>query len=351
MRPHFRILYAASMRHGSTSMHRLWALRRLGHEVVEFNMVPYFDTGSWLFDRIRIRTQIGPTISRLNADLLALARRARPDLAWFDRATFVRARTVRALSESGVFTVHFNPDNPFARSVHPGWRLLLDAIPAYDLHAVKQASSLAEYQRAGARDTVLMPLGYEPSIHYPPPTDWSESDRTNDVAFIGSPYDDRPAFLAALWRDEKIPVKIWGAARWRSFLPQDAAASLVQGSEVWNDDYRETMWRSRILLSFVTHCVHDEVAHKSFEIAGSGGFLLAEDTPGHRACFVDGEEAVFFRSVEDCAEKIRRYLPDAAARARIAAAGRRRAVASGYGNDARIARVLAHVREKMGVAA
>jgi len=80
--------------------------------------------------------------------------------------------------------------------------------------------------------------------------------------------------------------------------------------------------------------------HKSFEIAACGGFLLAERSAGHEARFVEGEEAVFFTGFEECAEKIRRYLPDEAARDRIAKAGRERAVRDGYGNDPQVGKIV-----------
>ncbi len=83
--------------------------------------------------------------------------------------------------------------------------------------------------------------------------------------------------------------------------------------------------------------------HKSFEIAGCGAFLLAERSAGHRQRFVEDEEAVFFSDLEECAAKIRRYLPDEAARDRIAAAGRARAVRDGYSNDAQVERILSHL--------
>ena len=93
-------------------------------------------------------------------------------------------------------------------------------------------------------------------------------------------------------------------------------------------------------LSFITHSNQDEFVHKSFEIAACGGFLLAERSAGHEARFVEGEEAVFFSDFAECAEKIRRYLPDEAARDRIARAGRARAVRDGYGNDAQVGKIV-----------
>jgi len=132
---------------------------------------------------------------------------------------------------------------------------------------------------------------------------------------------------------------------WRERLDTDAAAAIYTGSELYGVAYREAVWRSKINLSFLTHANKDEFAHKSFEIAACEGFLLAERSDGHMQRFVEDEEAVFFSSIDECAEKIRRYLPDEAARARIAAAGRARAERSGYHNDRQVGLIVERVRQ------
>ena len=54
--------------------------------------------------------------------------------------------------------------------------------------------------------------------------------------------------------------------------------------------------------------------------------------------------AVFFSTIEECVEKIRRYLPDQSARRRIAAAGRARAERSGYHNDRQVGLIVERAR-------
>ena len=85
--------------------------------------------------------------------------------------------------------------------------------------------------------------------------------------------------------------------------------------------------------------------HKSFEIAGCGGFLLAERSEGHAQRFREDEEAVFFTGREELVAKIERYLPDEAARARIASAGCARALRDGYHNDRQVGLIVERVRQ------
>jgi spore maturation protein CgeB len=148
-----------------------------------------------------------------------------------------------------------------------------------------------------------------------------------------------------LWR-EGVPVVISGNGMWRSQLDAEALAAMFTGTELYGKDYREAIWRSKINLSFLTHSNQDEFVHKSFEIAACGGFLLAERSAGHLARFVEDEEAVFFSDFDECLAKIRRYLPDVAARERIARAGCARAQRSGYSNDAQVARILERLSTK-----
>ncbi len=96
-------------------------------------------------------------------------------------------------------------------------------------------------------------------------------------------------------------------------------------------------------LSFLTHSNQDEFVHKSFEIAGCGGFLLAERSEGHLQRFKEDEEAVFFSTFDELAAKIRRYLPDESARDRIAKAGNLRAARDGYHNDRQVQLIVERV--------
>lgn len=342
------ILVVGPLGPNDSSSHRTSALRRLGHDVTALDTLPYYSRGGRLLSAIRFRTLVGPAIDHLNRAILDAAARRPPDLVWFDKAMFVKARTVRALRSRGIYTAHFNPDNPLGTRRDPGWRLALGALPDYDLHVVPREVNLDEYRQRGAQDVRLMYWGYEPTVHFPPPEDWSDRNRDRDVSYIGAPYDQRLEFLLELWRRHGIPVRIWGSPRqWEPKLPADAKTALWQGGELIGKAYREGIWRSRICLAWVTHSNRDDVAHKSFEIAACGGFLLAEDTPGHRAHFAAGEEAVFFRSVEECAALIRRYLPDEAARTRISRAARRRAEASGYSNDAHMAEIMGYIAARL----
>ena len=204
---------------------------------------------------------------------------------------------------------------------------------------------MRDYFARGARDVIKIQTAYEETIHYPPDPPYSDADRTLDVSFIGAPYDDRAALLQRLG-DEGVRVVINGPPRaWSRELRPDAFAKLLESAELWEKEYRESIWKSRINLSFLTKANLDEYTHKSFEIAACGGILLAERCPGHELKFKEDEEAAFFSDYDELKAKILRYLPDEAARNRIAAAGQPRAVRDGYGIDAQMGAVLERVQQ------
>ena len=338
-----KILYAAGLSPNDSSQYRLWALERLGHTVVSLNAYEY-ESRNALARKVFFRMQAGPWVARLNRDILAMAERERPDVFWADKLLSLQPKTLEKLRTMGIVSVSYMIDNAFGPRRDPGWRLYMQDIPYFDLHVVQRDKNIADYRERGARDVIKIQTAYEPTVHFPPPDGWSDKNRDRGVSFIGTSYDDRPEFLTRLWKEYGFPVVISGDSQWKRRLTPEAVAALYTNSELYLKDYREGIWRSKINLSFLTHSNQDEFVHKSFEIAACQGFLLAERSPGHTARFVEDEEAVFFTGFDECVEKIRKYLPDEAARERIAAAGRARAVRDGYGNDAQVGAIVERVR-------
>jgi hypothetical protein len=333
-----KILYAAGLSPNDSSLYRLWALERLGHQVVPFNFFPY-QSSNELVRKIVYRLVAGPHVDRFNRDLIEAAEREKPDLLWADKLLWMRPRTLDRMRERGIVSVSYMIDNPFGPRQDPGWRLYMKGIPHYDLHVVQRDKNIQDYISRGARDVIKIQTAYEPTIHYPPSAGWSDKDRNRDVSFIGTPYDDRAETLTRL--SSEFNTVISGNQRaWQRALTPDAFPKLYREGELFLQQYREAIWRSKINLSFITHSNQDEFVHKSFEIAGCGGFLLAERSPGHIARFKEDEEAVFFTGYEELAQKIRRYLPDEAARSRIAAAGHARGRRDGYHNDHQVSLIV-----------
>jgi spore maturation protein CgeB len=336
-----KILYVGDLSATATCRHRYEAMRRLGLELRPFDTRPYTEAGGRARRWLRFRLMFGRSVHRLNRDVLAAADDFRPDLVWFDKPIFMYAATLNRLRNLGCRSVNYVIDNPFhLLPGEPGWRRLRRTLPLFDAHVTPRPSSVEEYRAAGARGPIAVtPLAFDPYRDFPPPPGEAVSPR-DDVVFIGSPYDGRPRFFAEL-AAAGVQVTVRGA-RWERYRHLAGPNLRLHPSED-GDAYRTAMWNSKILLGMVTHSHREPWAHRAFEITGAGGFLLAERTPGHVACFEEGREAAFFDDAGEAAAKIRRYLADDDARRRVARAGLRRAWTSGYTNDERLAAALPEI--------
>ena len=338
-----KILYVSQLEPGCTARGRMVALERMGHQIVPLDTNSYAEKNRVL-GKLAFLLSVGPNVERMNRDVLRLAGQHRPDLLWADKVLQLQPATVLRCRDLGIQTLCYMIDNAFGPRRDSGLRLYKKTIPCFDLHCTQRDVSVADLNRRGARQVIKIQTAYDPVVHYPPPPGWSDANRDRDISFIGSPYDDRAQFLTRL-SEAGFRVAISGAERaWRQALPPAAFANLYREGELMGDAYRNGIWRSKINLSFLTKSNQDEYAHKSFEIAGCGGFLLVERSPGHLSRFAEDKEAVFFSTVEECIEKIRLYLPDEAARARIARAGRERAQRDGYHNDYQVSLILSRLQ-------
>lgn len=334
-----RILCLCDPDPGSTSAHRMMSLRRLGQEVIIFDVPSY--QPSWKPLAVaQSRLPVGPLIYRVNRDLLLRARNYKPDIVWFERPIYFTRKTVQAIKLTGAQTVCYNLDNPFGPRNDGIWYQFTKVFRLFDLHCVPRTADVTRYRSWGLNFVKVL-LSYEPSVHFPPPASWSDADRPRQVSFIGTPYEERPAFLTSLAEKHSLPIVISGlTSTWKKSLRSDIFGQYFACGALLGNDYREGIWKSRINLSFLTRLNEEDIAHKSVEIAACRGFLMALRCEGHQAIFEEDKEAVFFSSVEECADKCRFYLARPELREAIARRGRERAVRSGYDNDTQLARVL-----------
>jgi hypothetical protein len=337
-----RILYIGPLGSGQTSLYRYRALQRLQQDVIPFDNAKYgFKWGK--LNWFAARFPMGPMIARINADLMTAVQKNKPDVIWFDKPTQFTPATISRVKESGAQTVCYNQDNPFGPRNDGCWHQFYRIYRMLDLHCLFRDADIPRYAGWGL-NAIKIQLSYDPHEHFPPTAGWSDADRTREVSYIGSPYEDRPRFLLALAREYNLPVTISGPG-WEKAFGKIEQKRYMRGGMLRDAEYRENIWKSKINLTFITRMNEEDVAHKAFEIAACGGFLLALRSPGHEACFEESKEAEFFSSVEECADKIRYYLDHPVEREGIARRGCERAKRSGYDNDTQLARVLKKLDE------
>jgi spore maturation protein CgeB len=336
-----RILYVCDARPGGSSGYRILSFRRLGQNLIPFDISRY-EQRSRLLRAAATRARIWPFVHRINRDLLRAVREHKPDVVFFDKPVSFTRDTILEVKQAGALTVCSNGDNPFGPRHDPGWGQFYKVFPLFDLHCALRSTDAVRFQDWGLKWVQTM-FSYERTMQFPPPSDWSDDKRTREVSFIGSPYEERPEFLRRLGEEQHIPLAIAGSTTlWKRSLSPELFDRYVSGP-FYDSDYREAIWQSRINLSFISRLNEDDIAYRSVEIAACQGFLLAVRSEGHQAIFEEDREAVFFSSLEECADKCRFYLTRPDLREAIARRGRERAVRSGYDNDTQVSRILNHL--------
>jgi spore maturation protein CgeB len=116
--------------------------------------------------------------------------------------------------------------------------------------------------------------------------------------------------------------------------------SQVIADGIWGARYPLALACSKIALGLLSKRIPETTTTRTFEIPAMGVFMLAERTDDHLALFREGVEAEFFGSDDELQEKIGFYLNHDNARLKIAAAGRKRCVQSGYDAESQIEKVL-----------
>jgi spore maturation protein CgeB len=153
---------------------------------------------------------------------------------------------------------------------------------------------------------------------------------------------ERGSFLAAIMKFG-VPLSIYGD-RWYKAPEWHTLRSAWRGPGLYGDtDYALALASAKVCIGLLSKGNRDETTTRSFEIPLLGSVLCAERTAEHCRLYREDEEAVFWSSPEECANKCRLLLADDDLRASIAARGQTRCIRNHTLNKPMIARVLAAV--------
>jgi glycosyltransferase involved in cell wall biosynthesis len=223
-------------------------------------------------------------------------------------------------------------------------RLFHKTTSKFDIFFTTNVDDHARMAGTSPPTTLLTDLGYDHRRFHPA----SHSDELaakwdNPMVFIGHYESQTEAGILALV-DAGLPVKVYGRSPWFASKHRAKLGERLQ-PKLGNEDYTRALRGVRIGLCFVSVFNYNQTASRSFEIPGSGTFLLAVRTPQHLACYEEGEEAEFFGDHDELIRKATYYLEHDDEREAIARRGYERCVGSGYSWDALMARDWAKVKK------
>jgi spore maturation protein CgeB len=282
----------------------------------------------------------------VNRAMLEAVRSTPVDVIWVDRGITVERGTLTELRRlcPDARIVHYNPDDPFGDYGMSEFRTFMKAIPEYDVHLIPRKPNVAEYLDWGAKrvEQIVPFWGYDPTTHRKVTLDDDERRHFGaPVGFIGMAEKERAGSITRLVR-EGFAVKVWGN-RWPSYLDDADARKVIAGPAQFGETYAKIISSFDINLAFLRRQNRDEHTSRSVELPAAGAFMLAERTDEHLQLFEEGREAEFFDSDDELVEKVRYYGERPEERARIAEAGRQRAVRDGYDNRSVVTEMLQRI--------
>jgi spore maturation protein CgeB len=342
-----RILAVAETWHGANSYSFVRALQRAGHSVGVV-AEEWFVAAGWHSTPMRVVRRLlqGAIVREFNEALVREVRALRPHLLFVYKGFMVTPEALRETRDQGVVAINVWPDVSFA--VHGPY--VPRALPLYDWVFTTKTFGLRDMERAlGIRAASFLPHAFDPECHRSMVLD--DHDRARyacDVSFIGTWSPKKAELLAEVRRRlPQMRLKIWGA-QWEKAA--DVLGSSLTRQPAFGAEYTKAISASRINLALLSEVrpgasSGDLITSRTFNIPGIGGFMLHERTGEVGTYFEEGKECAMFADADELVAQIAYYLEHDDERRRIAEAGHRRCLASGYSYDDRAAAVIAKAQQ------
>jgi spore maturation protein CgeB len=262
------------------------AVERLGHEVIHFD--------SW--EKYKFANY-----AELNQALLEIVDRERPHVMltvqrdyeiWLETLQIIQAR-------GDVATIAWTTDDSWKYQ-----EVSRFIGTAYHAMTTTYADCVERYHRDGISHVLLTQWAANSELLNTP---LPALECEYDVSFVGAAHGDRPRRIAEL-RSQGIEVNCFGYG-W--------SAGSVEAKEI-----PKIFRKSIISLNFANaYKGANQVKARTFEVPGSGGFLLTESASGLERSYNDGQEIIVFSNTADLANKIKYFLGNLEVRDQIAKAG------------------------------
>ena len=287
------------------------ALEGMGHEVVQF-------------DFMRRKAAVGKR--RMNEELIARAAEVKPDVSFFVLFTDeIAPATIEAVSRvGGAPTINWFADDH--------WRFenfTRHYAPAFDWSVTTDADSLPKYRAIGVANVIRSQWACN-RYAYSKVTD----DLEHDVTFVGQPHGDRREVIARL-EAAGYRVECWGFGWPTGRLDHEQMVRVFSSSRI-NLNLSNSSDPDRRLRGRVYRLVkgiredgqrRSQIKGRTFEVPGSGGFLLTDTVPHLEDYLEPDREVGVFDSTDGLVERIGYWLEHPDERQAVADAGYRRVLA------------------------
>lgn len=334
------------------------ALEQHGCDVVRFGWLDDFrrfsqDASEPIFRsfwrRIQHRLGIGPTVWRVYARLLKLARASQPDIVWFYNVQLIAPSVVRAMKKDlpGATFVQYANDNPFSSDAKRSiWRYYLSSIPLFDKHFSYRHSNIEDYRRYGATSVHLLRSYFIREEDFPVPQEEIPDKFKCDVVFAGHYEDDGRVEVLEAICDAGYRLNLFGGG-WNAALSTLREDSPLRSkypiAPAIGADYRYAICGAKVALCFLSTLNRDTYTRRNFQIPAMEVAMLSQYTDDLAEMYEADREAVFFKNQRDLLCQLERLVNDDAWRRAIAHAGYKKVYSAGHDVRGRIGSWLQEV--------
>lgn len=221
-----------------------------------------------------------------------------------------------------------------------------------DLILTLHPDCIPMYQRHGF-SAIHFNFALNPRL-FPPKTDLSRE--IYDLSFVGTTHLEVRTYRYTSLKHLLFPLvkagirtEVWGR-NWQRVRQQLQEEFGLGVPPEWDHEFlpfertAEVYHQSRIMLGVQN--AEDQVTQRTFEILGTGAFMIASRTPELMRLFREGEEIVLSSSPEETLELVEYYLRHPEERLRIGMKARA-AVMREHTFDHRLTMLWPHVRKRM----
>ncbi len=296
--------------------HRLWDMSGF--------LSGYQNFDHFIFDKMRQVNVQGQYVEMLSQVILDSASEKPVDILLCMAQAPLSIRALKEFKSRGVITVLWFVED-YLRFTY--WKEIAQYFDF--IFTIQKEPAISALKAAGAGEVHYLPCACDPLLHAPQTISGAERERWGSpISFVGAGYHNRQQSFASL---ASMPFKIWGT-EWPECRPFD---TLVQerGRRLTPNEYIKIFSATDINLNLHSSTERDGVDPygdfvnpRTFELASVGAFQLVDERTLLPELFESGKELVTFHSIADMKEKIAYYSDRPEARAKIAAAGRARAL-------------------------
>lgn len=328
----------------NTCLHRTWALEKIGNVVRIDTTLRHHLLWYRVINRLFVRCKLPVSFHcrQLNDEIINTILANSFDIVWIDKGVFVESSTLKHIKQvqPSCLIIGYSPDNMAER--HNQSQVFLESFPCYDYYITTKSYTIGTLKAMGGKHILFVNNAYEVSFHHPYSLSLQEKKRLGgQVGFIGAWEEERCRSILYLAQHD-IPVRVWGGGRWLTYKDKYPTLT-IEEQGLFSEDYNKALSAFDISLCFLRKMNQDLQTTRTMEIPACGSLLMAERTKEHEKLFKDGEEAVFFSTDEELLKLCRYYLSHGDERKKIAQAGRKRCLTSGYSNYETIKRAIEQI--------